>query len=212
MVKSPDVIERMRVACRIARDVLVETGAAVAPGVTTDELDRVAHEAHIARGVYPSPLGYHGLPEVGVHVGQRGDLPRHPRRPPARRRRHRQRRRHRLRRRRARRHQRDVLRRPRRPALASASCASPRSASTSRSRRCARARRVSDIGRAIETARARATGFFVVRTFVGHGIGEVFHGPPQVPHYYEPSARTILEPGMVVHHRADDHHGQHRRR
>ena len=40
-----------------------ETGAAVAPGVTTDELDRVSHEAHIARDVYPSPLGYKGFPK-----------------------------------------------------------------------------------------------------------------------------------------------------
>ena len=63
MVKSADVIERMRVAGAIARDVLHETGAAVAPGVTTDELDRVAHEAHIARNVYPSPLGYKGFPK-----------------------------------------------------------------------------------------------------------------------------------------------------
>ena len=61
----------------------------------------------------PEPAALPGLPEVGVHVGQRGDLPRHPRRPRARRRRHRQRRRHRLRRRRARRHQRHVLRRAR---------------------------------------------------------------------------------------------------
>ena len=63
MVKSADVIARMRVAGAIARDVLVETGAAVAPGVTTDELDRVSHEAHIARSVYPSPLGYQGFPK-----------------------------------------------------------------------------------------------------------------------------------------------------
>ena len=82
-MKSADVIERMRAAGAIARDVLVETGAAVAPGVTTDEIDRIAHEAHIARDVYPSPLGYRRLPEVGVHVGQRGDLPRDPRRPRA---------------------------------------------------------------------------------------------------------------------------------
>src|SRR3954464_1663543 len=62
-VKSTDVIERMRVACRIAREVLQETGAAVVPGVTTDELDRVAHEAHLARRVYPSPLRYKGFPK-----------------------------------------------------------------------------------------------------------------------------------------------------
>ena len=55
---------------------------------------------------------------------------------------------------------------------------------------------LSDIGRAIET-HAHAAGFFVVRAFVGHGIGEVFHGPPQVPHYHERALRTLLEPGMV---------------
>ena len=42
---------------------LEETGAAVAVGVTTDELDRVAHEAHLSRGVYPSPLRYRGFPK-----------------------------------------------------------------------------------------------------------------------------------------------------
>ena len=117
MVKSADVIARMRVAGAIARDVLVDTGAAVAPGVTTDELDRVvARSAHRPQRV-PEPTRLQGLPEVGVHVGERGDLPRHPRRSPTRRRRHRQHRRHRLRRRRARRHQRDVRRRSRRPGI-----------------------------------------------------------------------------------------------
>src|SRR5215218_1395634 len=62
-VKSPDIIERMRGAGRLAREVLEETGAAVAPGVTTDELDRVAHDAHVARHVYPSPLRYKGFPK-----------------------------------------------------------------------------------------------------------------------------------------------------
>jgi methionyl aminopeptidase len=57
------VIERMRAAGKIARDVLAETGAAVAVGVTTDELDRVAHAAHVSRGVYPSPLRYRGFPK-----------------------------------------------------------------------------------------------------------------------------------------------------
>ena len=63
MVKSLDVIERMRVSCRIARDVLLDIGPAVGPGVTTDELDRISHEAHVARDVYPSPLGYRGFPK-----------------------------------------------------------------------------------------------------------------------------------------------------
>src|SRR5499426_1261123 len=43
-VQTPEVIEKMRVAGRIAAGALAEAGKAVAPGVTTDELDRIAHE------------------------------------------------------------------------------------------------------------------------------------------------------------------------
>jgi methionyl aminopeptidase len=50
----------MRVAGKAAAEVLAAVGAAIADGVTTDELDRVCHEAAIARGSYPSPLGYGG--------------------------------------------------------------------------------------------------------------------------------------------------------
>jgi methionyl aminopeptidase len=195
MVKSADVIARMRTACRIARDVLVETGVAVAPGVTTDELDRVAHEAHIARDVYPSPLGYNGFPkslctsvnevichgipddrpladgdivnlDVTVFVdGVHGDT----------------------------------------NATFLVGRVDPSSRRLVQVTRECLDRAIdavrpgaplSDIGRAIEH-HAHANGFFVVRTFVGHGVGEVFHGPPQVPHYYEPAASTVLEPGMT---------------
>ncbi len=55
---------------------------------------------------------------------------------------------------------------------------------------------ISDIGQAIEP-HAHAAGFHVVRAFVGHGIGEVFHGPPQIPHYHERALTTLMEPGMV---------------
>jgi methionyl aminopeptidase len=194
-VKSPEVIARMRAAGKIARDVLAETGAAVAVGVTTDELDRVAHEAHVARGVYPSPLRYRGFPksvctsvnevichgipddralvdgdivnlDITVYVdGVHGDT----------------------------------------NATFCVGRVDPES------RRLVKVTEeclelgieavrpgavLSDIGRAIET-HAHDAGFFVVRAFVGHGIGEVFHGPPQVPHYYERAASTVLEPGMV---------------
>jgi methionyl aminopeptidase len=57
-------------------------------------------------------------------------------------------------------------------------------------------RPVSDIGRAIE-AHARKHGFGVVRAFVGHGIGQQFHTEPSVPHYFERSARMVMEPGMT---------------
>ncbi|VDM71785.1 unnamed protein product, partial [Strongylus vulgaris] len=50
--------EGLRVACRLGREVLNEAAKACAPGVTTDEIDRVVHEACIERECYPSPLGW----------------------------------------------------------------------------------------------------------------------------------------------------------
>jgi methionyl aminopeptidase len=55
-------IELARIAGRISREVLDEAAKVVAPGVTTDEIDRVVHEETIKRGAYPSPLNYHGFP------------------------------------------------------------------------------------------------------------------------------------------------------
>ena len=62
-VRTPDVIERMRVAGRAAAEVLQIVGSAVAPGVTTDELDALCHEECIKRGGYPSPLNYGAFPK-----------------------------------------------------------------------------------------------------------------------------------------------------
>ncbi len=62
-MQTPEVIEKMRVAGRIAAGALAEAGKAVAPGVTTDELDRIAHEYMIDHGAYPSTLGYKGFPK-----------------------------------------------------------------------------------------------------------------------------------------------------
>ena len=56
-VQTPEVIEAMRVAGRIAANALAAGGAAVAPGVTTDEVDRVVHEFLISHDAYPSTLG-----------------------------------------------------------------------------------------------------------------------------------------------------------
>ena len=60
-VKSPRTVARIREAGRIAAGAIDAVAAAIAPGVTTDELDRIAHEYIIARDAYPSCLGYMGF-------------------------------------------------------------------------------------------------------------------------------------------------------
>ncbi|XP_057803230.1 methionine aminopeptidase 1A-like [Salvia miltiorrhiza] len=60
---TPEQIERMRETCRIAREVLDAAARIVRPGITTDEIDAVVHEATIAAGGYPSPLNYHFFPK-----------------------------------------------------------------------------------------------------------------------------------------------------
>ena len=62
-VKDAETIERMRAAGRLAARALAAGGAAVAPGVSTDELDRVVHEFLCDHGAYPSPLDYRGFPK-----------------------------------------------------------------------------------------------------------------------------------------------------
>jgi len=62
-VKTADEIKKMRAAGKLARKVLDLAGRAVAPGVTTDEIDTIVHEATIKADAYPSPLNYHGFPK-----------------------------------------------------------------------------------------------------------------------------------------------------
>lgn len=56
--------------------------------------------------------------------------------------------------------------------------------------------RIGDIGAAIQEY-AEAQGFSVVRDFVGHGVGRVFHAAPQIPHYGTRGKGKKLRPGMV---------------
>jgi methionyl aminopeptidase len=53
----------LRHACHMGREVLDTAGRALRPGVTTDEIDRVVHEACIERDLYPSPLNYYNFPK-----------------------------------------------------------------------------------------------------------------------------------------------------
>jgi methionyl aminopeptidase len=197
--RSPDVIERMRSAGRVARTVLEETGKHVAPGITTDELDRIAHEMTIELGAYPSPLQYPGgaypfpkaictsVNEVICHgIPDDREL-----------------------------RDGDILNidvtcfldgvhgdnsmmflvgdvdEDRRRLVAATEEAMLAGIAAVR-----HGAEVRDIGRAIEGVAGRE-GLGVVRAFVGHGVGEQFHTEPTIYHYYEPDARTVLEAGMT---------------
>jgi methionyl aminopeptidase len=194
-VPPDELAERMRVAGHAAREVLLEVAAAVRPGVTTEELDRVCFDACVARGGYPSPLHYkgypkslctsvneiicHGIPDDRVLLdgdvvdcdvtiflhGVHGD------------------------------HNEtflvgDVDERGRELVTVT-------NESMWKGIEAVRpGARVHDIGRAIQE-HAEAHDFGVVRAFVGHGIGTEFHTAPSIPHYYDPYADTLLEAGML---------------
>ncbi|MFI0407260.1 type I methionyl aminopeptidase [Actinomadura sp. 3N508] len=194
-VKTPEIIERMRVAGRIAAQALEEVGKHVRPGVTTDELDVIGHEFLLDHGAYPSTLGYrgfpkslctsinevicHGIPDdtvlrdgdiVNVDItafigGVHGDTD------------------------------------------ATFLCGDVDEESRLLVERTHEAmmrgiravqpgRALNVIGRVIESY-AKRFGYGVVRDFTGHGIGTTFHSGLVVPHYDDPGATTLIEPGMT---------------
>ncbi|MEU4543266.1 type I methionyl aminopeptidase [Nonomuraea dietziae] len=194
-VKTPELIERMRVAGRIAAQALEEVGKHVAPGVTTDELDRIGHEFLLDHGAYPSTLGYrgypkslctsinevicHGIPDdtvlrdgdiVNIDItayigGVHGDT--------------------------------DatylvgevdeesrlLVERTREATMRAIKAVAP-------------GRQLNVVGRVIE-AYAKRFGYGVVRDFTGHGIGTTFHSGLMVPHYDDPTLQVELVPGMT---------------
>ncbi|UJF18904.1 type I methionyl aminopeptidase [Vibrio sp. SS-MA-C1-2] len=63
-IKTEDEIEKMRVAGRLAADVLMMIEPYIKPGVTTEELDRICHDYIVnEQGAIPAPLNYHGFPK-----------------------------------------------------------------------------------------------------------------------------------------------------
>ena len=195
-VKDPETIERMRVAGRIAAQAMAAAAAVIAPGVTTDEVDRVGHEFLLDHGAYPSTLGYkgfpkslctsvnevvcHGIPDdrrledgdiVNIDItayigGVHGDT--------------------------------DatylcgdvdeesrlLVERTREAMMRGIKAAIP-------------GREINVIGRVIQSY-ARRFGYGVVRDFTGHGIGRTFHSGLVIPHYdAAPSYSTVIEPGMT---------------
>jgi len=56
---------------------------------------------------------------------------------------------------------------------------------------------IGDIGHAVQQY-VEAQGFSVVRSYVGHGIGRDMHEPPQVPNYGRPGTGNLIKPGLVI--------------
>jgi len=195
-VKDAETVEKMRIAGRIASQAMDSAAKAIAPGVTTDELDRIAHEFMLDHGAYPSTLGYrhfpksictsinevicHGIPDdrpledgdiVNIDItafigGVHGDTD------------------------------------------ATYLCGNVDEESRLLVERTHEAmmrgikaavpgREVNIIGRVIESY-AKRFGYGVVRDFTGHGIGTAFHSGLVIPHYdAAPQYNTIIEPGMT---------------
>jgi methionyl aminopeptidase len=194
-VKDAKTIDAMRVAGRIAALALAEVGKHVEPGVTTDELDRIGHDFLVDHGAYPSTLGYRGYPkslcsslnEVICHgipddtVVADGDIV----------------------------NiditafiggvhgdtnatflagdvdeeSRQLVERTHEATMRGIKAVAP-------------GRALNVIGRVIESY-ARRFGYGVVRDFTGHGIGRTFHSGLIVPHYDDPDADMVMEPGMT---------------
>ena len=78
-IKLPDEQEKMRVAGRLAADVLDMIGEHVRAGVTTDELDRICHQYITeTQEAVPAPLNYRGFPKIHLYFRQSCRLSRHP--------------------------------------------------------------------------------------------------------------------------------------
>jgi methionyl aminopeptidase len=194
-VKTPETLERMRVAGRIAAQALVEVGKHVAPGVTTDELDRIGHEYLCDHDAYPSTLGYrgypkslctsvnevicHGIPDsttlrdgdiVNVDItayigGVHGDT--------------------------------DATFCVGDVDEESRLLVERTEEALARAIRAVRpGRHVNVIGRVIESY-AKRFSYGVVRDFTGHGIGSTFHSGLVIPHYDDPRSTRVMEPGMT---------------
>lgn len=196
ITKTPEQIEKIRQASLLATEVLNLLRPLVRAGVTTDELNAVAHK-HITevQGGTPATLGYHGFPKSlctslnhqvchgipGPRALENGDIMNI-----------------------------DVT-------VIKDGWFGDTSAMYTVGTPSIRAQRLIDVTydammRGIETVRpgatlgdigaaiqkvAEASGFSVVREYCGHGLGQSFHEDPQVLHYGKPGEGIRLEPGMV---------------
>jgi methionyl aminopeptidase len=194
-VQPPEIIEKMRIAGRIAAQAMRGAATAIKPGVTTDDLDQVVHQFLIDHGAYPSTLGYRGFPkscctsvnEVICHgipdarPLEDGDIVKI-----------------------------DVtayINGVHGDTCATFFCGEVDEQTrllTERTQEAlARAikavkpgRQVNVIGRVIESY-AKRFGYGVVRDYTGHGVHTTFHSGLVIPHYDEPAYDTVIKPGMT---------------
>ncbi|MGQ0428750.1 MAG: type I methionyl aminopeptidase [Gammaproteobacteria bacterium] len=195
-IKSHVEQQAMRVAGRLAADVLDMIGPRVVAGITTGELDRICHDYIVSeQRAIPAPLNYKGFPKSictsvnhvvchgipGDRVLKNGDIVNL-----------------------------DVTvikdgfhGDTSRMFLVGESSVQAKRLSTVAYealwrgiRTVAPGRRLGDLGHTIQQY-VESQGYSVVREYCGHGIGRVFHEDPQVLHYGEPGTGLELEPGMT---------------
>jgi methionyl aminopeptidase len=195
--KSPSDIEKMRVAGRLAAEVLEVLVEHVKPGVSTEELDRIAHD-HIVnvQKAIPANVGYkgfpktlctsvnhvicHGIPNAGKLLKD-GDIVNidvtvikdgwHG----------------------------DTSRMyfVGKPSVLAKRLVDTTLEATLRGIAAVRpGATLGDVGHAIQT-HVEAQGFSVVREYCGHGIGRIYHEDPQVLHYGKPGDGLVLKEGMT---------------
>jgi methionyl aminopeptidase len=194
-VKDDETIAKMRVASRIAARAMAAAAEVIAPGVTTDEIDRVGHEYLCDHAAYPSTLGYrgfpkslctsvnevicHGIPDnrqlndgdiVNIDItafigGVHGDT--------------------------------DATYLVGEVSEEHRLLVERTHEAMMRGIKAVKAgRQINIVGRVIE-AYARRFRYGVVRDFTGHGIGTAFHSGLIVPHYDDAMFDTVIEPGMT---------------
>jgi len=197
VLKTDEEIAKMREANLVVAEVLDAVEEAAKPGVSTWELDRLAHELCRKLGARPAFLGYHGYPAVlctSINDEVVHGIPRRDR----------------------------ILKEgdilsldfgafkhgycgdaARTIPLGRISPEAQRLIDVTREslergiEQCVPGNRLGDISRAIQE-HVEANGFAVVRSFVGHGIGQKMHEDPPVPNYVTPGKNPRLVAGMVL--------------
>ena len=168
--KTPAEIEKMRVAGRLAAEVLQVVAPYVKPGVTTEELDRICHD-HIVnvQGAIPANVGYRGFPKTVCtsvnNVIWHGDTSR-------------------------------MYFAGEPSVMARRLVEATREAMFRGIRAVKPGATLGDVGHAIQEY-AESQRFSVVREYCGHGIGKIYHDDPQVLHYGRPGQGLVLEEGMT---------------